>query len=89
MAGWAGACRRSALHARASAAAHACAWVEAAARAARIHDTQLDPPARPPLPPCPCQVEEAARAACIHDTIMERFPAKYDTVVGERGLRLR
>lgn len=35
------------------------------------------------------QVEEAAQAACIHDTIMTRFPLKYDTVVGERGLRLR
>ena len=35
------------------------------------------------------QVIEAAQAACIHDTIMNRFPLKYDTVVGERGLRLR
>ena len=32
---------------------------------------------------------EAARAACIHDVISTRFPLKYDTVVGERGLRLR
>jgi hypothetical protein len=43
-----------------------------------------------PLCRCPLrQVEEAARAACIHDTIVQRFPLKYDTVVGERGLRLR
>lgn len=43
-----------------------------------------------PLPhPVPGQVIEAAKAACIHDTIMSRFPLKYDTVVGERGLRLR
>lgn len=34
------------------------------------------------------EVIEAAQAACIHDTIMNRFPLKYDTVVGERGLRL-
>ena len=32
---------------------------------------------------------EAAEAACIHDTIANRFPLKYETVVGERGLRLR
>ncbi|EFN52666.1 hypothetical protein CHLNCDRAFT_58798 [Chlorella variabilis] len=34
------------------------------------------------------EVVEAAEAACIHDTIVNRFPLKYDTVVGERGLRL-
>ena len=40
-------------------------------------------------PPACLQVVEAAQAACIHDTIVNRFPLKYDTVVGERGLRLR
>ena len=39
--------------------------------------------------PRSAQVVEAAEAACIHDTIVNRFPLKYDTVVGERGLRLR
>ncbi|KAG2448115.1 hypothetical protein HYH02_006700 [Chlamydomonas schloesseri] len=34
------------------------------------------------------QVQEAARLACIHDTIVNRFPKGYNTVVGERGLRL-
>lgn len=34
------------------------------------------------------QVIRAAQAACIHDAITERFPKGYDTVVGERGLRL-
>jgi ATP-binding cassette, subfamily B, vacuolar membrane transporter HMT1/ACLQ len=33
------------------------------------------------------QVYEACRAAAIHDRIMD-FPDKYDTMVGERGLRL-
>ncbi|WP_156109844.1 ABC transporter ATP-binding protein [Cryobacterium sp. MLB-32] len=33
------------------------------------------------------ELESAARAANIHDTIAS-FPAKYDTVVGERGYRL-
>ncbi|MEL7562398.1 ABC transporter ATP-binding protein [Dehalogenimonas sp. 4OHTPN] len=33
------------------------------------------------------QIEEAARAANIHDFIMG-LPARYDTVVGERGYRL-
>ena len=34
------------------------------------------------------EVEEAAKAASLHDAIVERFPSGYDTVVGERGLRL-
>ncbi|GFR40137.1 hypothetical protein Agub_g693, partial [Astrephomene gubernaculifera] len=34
------------------------------------------------------EVHEAAKLACIHDTIVNRFPKGYDTVVGERGLRL-
>ncbi|KAG2483230.1 hypothetical protein HYH03_017887 [Edaphochlamys debaryana] len=34
------------------------------------------------------QVFEVARLACIHDTIVNRFPKGYDTIVGERGLRL-
>ena len=44
-----------------------------------------------PAARCPAclQVVEAAEAACIHDTIVNRFPLKYDTMVGERGLRLR
>jgi len=33
------------------------------------------------------EVEEAAKLADIHDTILE-FPEKYETVVGERGLKL-
>lgn len=33
-------------------------------------------------------VEEAAEAACIHETITQRFPLGYETIVGERGLRL-
>jgi len=33
------------------------------------------------------EVYDAARRAAIHDTIMN-FPDKYDTVVGERGLKL-
>ena len=33
------------------------------------------------------EVEEAARMADIHTAIMG-FPDKYDTVVGERGLKL-
>ncbi|XP_024039831.1 ABC transporter B family member 25, mitochondrial isoform X2 [Citrus clementina] len=33
------------------------------------------------------EVYDAARRAAIHDTIMN-FPAKYSTVVGERGLKL-
>eukprot|EP00892_Ulva_mutabilis_P004272 jgi/Ulvmu1/2216/UM013_0062.1 len=41
---------------------------------------------------CPSAGEEevhaAARAASLHDSIMSRFPEQYDTVVGERGLRL-
>jgi ABC-type transport system involved in Fe-S cluster assembly fused permease/ATPase subunit len=35
----------------------------------------------------PEQVYEAAKRAEIHDAI-ERFPEKYDTIVGERGLKL-
>lgn len=31
---------------------------------------------------------DAARRAAIHDTIM-KFPEKYSTVVGERGLKVR
>ena len=34
------------------------------------------------------EVHEAARAAAIHDSIVGRFPQQYDTIVGERGLRL-
>ncbi len=34
------------------------------------------------------EIEIAARGACIHETIMDRFPLGYDTLVGERGLRL-
>ena len=33
-------------------------------------------------------VHKAAEAASIHQTISERFPKHYETVVGERGLRL-
>jgi ATP-binding cassette subfamily B (MDR/TAP) protein 6 len=33
-------------------------------------------------------VHEAAQAASIHEPIMNRFPQQYQTVVGERGLRL-
>lgn len=34
------------------------------------------------------EVEAAASAASIHDAITERFPSGYQTIVGERGLRL-
>lgn len=34
------------------------------------------------------EVVEAAKKARIHDTIVSRFPDAYDTVVGERGLKL-
>ena len=34
------------------------------------------------------EVEEASQAASLHDTITQRFPQGYDTMVGERGLRL-
>lgn len=34
------------------------------------------------------EVIEAARAADIHDAIMNNFPDKYETEVGERGLKL-
>ena len=34
------------------------------------------------------EVQDAAAAAVLHDSIMERFPEQYDTIVGERGLRL-
>jgi ABC-type multidrug transport system fused ATPase/permease subunit len=33
-------------------------------------------------------VEKAARIANVHDFISEEMPAKYETVVGERGIRL-
>lgn len=33
-------------------------------------------------------VFEAAKMAELHDTIVNRFPMKYDTQVGERGLKL-
>jgi ABC-type transport system involved in Fe-S cluster assembly fused permease/ATPase subunit len=34
------------------------------------------------------EVYQAAEAASIHESIMNRFPQQYETVVGERGLRL-
>ncbi|KAL5010558.1 hypothetical protein ScPMuIL_012863 [Solemya velum] len=34
------------------------------------------------------EVFQAAKMAEIHDTIIERFPMKYETQVGERGLKL-
>ena len=34
------------------------------------------------------EVFEAARAASLHDAIINRLPQQYETVVGERGLRL-
>ena len=34
------------------------------------------------------EVHKSAEAASIHQTITERFPKHYETVVGERGLRL-
>ena len=33
------------------------------------------------------EMRDAAKAASVYDTIMS-FPDKFDTVVGERGLRL-
>ncbi|XP_060070436.1 iron-sulfur clusters transporter ABCB7, mitochondrial-like [Ylistrum balloti] len=34
------------------------------------------------------EVEDAAKMARLHDSIMHRFPAQYQTQVGERGLKL-
>ncbi|KAK9864361.1 hypothetical protein WJX84_009107 [Apatococcus fuscideae] len=34
------------------------------------------------------EVFAAAQAAAIHSNILERFPQQYETIVGERGLRL-
>eukprot|EP00884_Botryococcus_braunii_P001303 jgi/Botrbrau1/11173/Bobra.182_2s0026.1 len=34
------------------------------------------------------EVEAAASSASIHDAITDRFPQRYGTIVGERGLRL-
>ena len=51
--------------------------------------TSTAAPAAAPVHARRVQVVEAAQAACIHDVIASRFPLKYDTVVGERGLRLR
>ena len=34
------------------------------------------------------EVIEATKGACLYDTIMNRFPEGFDTLVGERGLRL-
>ncbi len=34
------------------------------------------------------EVIEAAKGACLYDTIMNRFPDGFNTLVGERGLRL-
>ncbi|KAF6263961.1 P-loop containing nucleoside triphosphate hydrolase protein [Scenedesmus sp. NREL 46B-D3] len=34
------------------------------------------------------EIEDVSDAACIHEPITTRFPKGYDTVVGERGLRL-
>ena len=34
------------------------------------------------------EVHAAAQAASIHTNIIERFPQQYETIVGERGLRL-
>ena len=34
------------------------------------------------------EVHRAAAAAVLHESIMTRFPEQYDTIVGERGLRL-
>lgn len=34
------------------------------------------------------EVKAAAEAACVRETVESRFPKGWDTVVGERGLRL-
>jgi ABC-type transport system involved in cytochrome bd biosynthesis fused ATPase/permease subunit len=34
------------------------------------------------------EIEAASSAAMLHESILTRFPEQYDTVVGERGLRL-
>jgi ABC-type multidrug transport system fused ATPase/permease subunit len=41
----------------------------------------------PDAKPSHSQIQAAARTAFAHDFI-EKFPDKYDTVVGERGVRL-
>lgn len=34
------------------------------------------------------EIIEATKGACLYDTIMTKFPSGFDTLVGERGLRL-
>lgn len=34
------------------------------------------------------EIIEATKGACLYDTIMTKFPSGFDTIVGERGLRL-
>eukprot|EP00887_Chlorella_sp_A99_P000615 scaffold5.g615.t1 len=53
---------------------------------ARGHSLAPAPYGRPEA--SDAEVEAAAEAACIHETISTKFPNGYDTVVGERGLRL-
>ena len=65
---------------------------------APFHQPTSQPPSPPATPAPPRrysrpsasdeEVEAAARVAHIHDAIVQRFPAGYGTVVGERGLRL-
>ena len=53
-----------------------------------FHDTVFNNIHYGDLNKTPEQVYEAAKMAEIHNTIVTRFPNKYDTQVGERGLKL-
>ncbi|KAK3578887.1 hypothetical protein CHS0354_010253 [Potamilus streckersoni] len=53
-----------------------------------FHDTVFNNIHYGNLTKTPEEVYQAAKMAEIHDTIVNRFPLKYETQVGERGLKL-
>ncbi|KAL3882272.1 hypothetical protein ACJMK2_028634 [Sinanodonta woodiana] len=53
-----------------------------------FHDTVFNNIHYGNLTKTPEEVYQAAKMAEIHDTIINRFPLKYETQVGERGLKL-
>lgn len=65
---------------------HSCRGPWTAGLQCPVHCSCHKSPHAPP-PPCCLQVEAAARAAHIHDTI-QSMPDGYETLVGERGLKL-